>query len=134
MVLRYVGRLGAQSGKPELYGADPLASCQVDQWLERSTSVVPGQGFEAVCGSVNDFLALRTYLAGYVPTVADFAVWGQLQGAEPGAGRAGHVHSGCNRARREGGGRGQQGGAGNAHPRPRQVKAGASPSAAPWRH
>jgi glutamyl-tRNA synthetase len=80
MVLRYVGRLGAQSSQPAVYGADPLAACQVDQWLETAAQVVPGQGFEPVCGSIDKYLALRTFLAGYAPTVADFAIWGQLQG------------------------------------------------------
>lgn len=80
MVLRYVGRLGALDGKPAVYGADPLAACQVDQWLEVSAQVVPGQGFEGVCSSIDKYLALRTFLAGYALTVADFAIWGQLQG------------------------------------------------------
>ena len=88
MVLRYVGRLGAQAGKADLYGAGPLAACQVDQWLETASQVAPGQGFEAVCSSIDKYLALRTFLAGYALTVADFAIWGQLQGAWCGALRA----------------------------------------------
>jgi glutamyl-tRNA synthetase len=82
MVLRYIGRLGVQAGKAQLYGADPLAACQVDQWLDLSAQVVPGQGFEAVCSSIDKYLALRTFLAGYSPSVGDFAIWGQLQGEQ----------------------------------------------------
>jgi len=93
MVLRYLGRVGAQNSKPAVYGADPLAACQVDQWLETSAHVVPGQGFEAVCASIDKYLALRTFLAGYAPTVADFAVWGQLQGASCAAVEASHWHA-----------------------------------------
>ncbi|KAI8476061.1 MAG: tRNA synthetases class I, catalytic domain-containing protein [Monoraphidium minutum] len=79
MVLRYLARLGVGAGKPDVYGAGPLAACQVDQWLDFSSQVVPGQGFEAVCASIDKYLALRTFLAGYAPTAADFAVWGALQ-------------------------------------------------------
>ena len=83
MILRYLGRLGAQAadGMAGLYGADPLAACQVDQWLETSTTVVPGQGFDGVCAAIDKYLALRSFLVGYAPSVADFAVWGALHGA-----------------------------------------------------
>lgn len=82
MILRYVGRLGVQAGtKPAVYGSDPFSACQVDQWLETSAQIVPGQTFEAMCSSLDAYLAMRTYLVGYAPTAADFAVWGALQGA-----------------------------------------------------
>ena len=35
---------------------------------------------EAACAGVNDYLALRTFLAGHEVTAADVACWGQLQG------------------------------------------------------
>jgi hypothetical protein len=53
----------------------------VDEWLEVASQVVSGSTFEPLCASVNKFLALRTFLVGYAPTVADVALWGQLQGA-----------------------------------------------------
>ena len=53
---------------------------QVDQWLDFSSSIVSGAGLEAVCGVVDQFLSLRTYLVGYQLTIADLQVWGQLQG------------------------------------------------------
>ena len=59
------------------------AGVQVDQWLDFSTSVVSGSGLEAVCGVVNQFLALRTYLVGYQLSIADLKVWGQLHGKLP---------------------------------------------------
>ena len=53
---------------------------QVDQWLDFSDSIVSGAGLEAVCGVVDQFLSLRTYLVGYQLSSADLQVWGQLQG------------------------------------------------------
>lgn len=54
---------------------------QVDQWLDFSTAIVSGAGLEAVCGVVDQFLSLRTYLVGYKLSIADLQIWGQLQGA-----------------------------------------------------
>ena len=54
---------------------------QVDQWLDFSTAIVSGAGLEAVCGVVDQFLSLRTYLVGYKLSIADLHIWGQLQGA-----------------------------------------------------
>ena len=51
----------------------------MDQWLDISASLTPGAAFEAACGSVNDFLSLRTFLVGYAPSLADVACWAQLQ-------------------------------------------------------
>lgn len=53
---------------------------QVDQWLDFSDAIVSGAGLEAVCGIVDQFLSLRTYLVGYQLSIADLQVWGQLQG------------------------------------------------------
>lgn len=52
----------------------------MDQWLENSATLVPGPGLEAQCAAVDQFLALRTFMVGYSLTIADLAVWGQLQG------------------------------------------------------
>ncbi|KAL4855849.1 Glutamate--tRNA ligase [Chlorella vulgaris] len=76
-ILRYVGR-AAQSTEP-LYGSDALTACQVDQWLDISQSLVPGAGFESAAASVNQYLSLRTFLAGYALSLADVACWAQLQ-------------------------------------------------------
>lgn len=59
---------------------DLLCFNQIDQWLDFSTSIVSGAGLEAVCGVVDTFLSLRTFLVGYSLTIADLQVWGQLQG------------------------------------------------------
>lgn len=54
---------------------------QIDYWLEYAcNNVVAGANFEAVCNGINDYLALRTYVIGHNLTVADLALWGQLQG------------------------------------------------------
>ncbi|KXZ44656.1 hypothetical protein GPECTOR_64g150 [Gonium pectorale] len=79
MILKYLARASAK--KDELYGADALQACQVDQWLETAAGIVSGAGLEAQCSALNDYLTLRTFLVGYSLTVADLAVWGQLQGS-----------------------------------------------------
>jgi glutamyl-tRNA synthetase len=55
---------------------------QVDQWIETSTQLVSGQGFEALCNSLNSYLSLRSFIVGYGTTAADLAIWGQLQGTQ----------------------------------------------------
>ena len=52
----------------------------MDTWLELAPQVQSGASLEAVCASLSDFLALRTLLVGHTVTVADLAIWGQLQG------------------------------------------------------
>jgi hypothetical protein len=52
----------------------------VDQWLETAAGIVSGAALESQCVALNDYLTLRTFLVGYGLTVADLAVWGQLQG------------------------------------------------------
>jgi hypothetical protein len=41
---------------------------------------VSGLGFEPLCSRLSSYLALRSYLVGWEPSAADYAVWGQLQG------------------------------------------------------
>jgi hypothetical protein len=53
---------------------------QVDHWLEYSNLLVNGLALEATCARVNDFLALRMYLADHQPTAADIVCWAQLAG------------------------------------------------------
>ena len=54
---------------------------QVDQWLEYAPHLVTGGGLEPACAAVNAALAQRTFLVGYNLTIADIAVWAQLQSA-----------------------------------------------------
>ncbi|GIM07727.1 hypothetical protein Vretimale_11813, partial [Volvox reticuliferus] len=79
MALKYLAR--ASKIRDELYGSDALASCQVDQWLETAAGIVSGAALESQCVALNDYLTLRTFLVGYGITLADLAVWGQLQGS-----------------------------------------------------
>ncbi|GLC51783.1 hypothetical protein PLESTB_000547800 [Pleodorina starrii] len=79
MILKYLAR--ASCKRDELYGSDALTSCQVDHWLETATGIVSGATLEAQCVALNDYLTLRTFLVGYGLTLADLAVWGQLQGS-----------------------------------------------------
>ncbi|GAX82872.1 hypothetical protein CEUSTIGMA_g10298.t1 [Chlamydomonas eustigma] len=78
LILRYLAR----SAPPELnlYDAEALGATQIDYWIDYSVkNVAAGANFEAVCHGINDYLALRTFLVGYNLTVADIALWGQLQ-------------------------------------------------------
>ncbi|KAG2484195.1 hypothetical protein HYH03_017007 [Edaphochlamys debaryana] len=77
MILKYLARASAK--RDELYGTDALVACQVDQWLETAAGIVSGASLEGQCVALNDFLTLRTFLVGYSLTIADLAVWGQLQ-------------------------------------------------------
>jgi hypothetical protein len=53
---------------------------QVDQWLDTSTQLVSGLGFETLCGRLNDYLSMRSFFVGFTTTAADFSIWGQLHG------------------------------------------------------
>lgn len=82
LILRYFAR----SGKgPEigLYGGDALSATQIDYWIDYAANASAGPNFEAVCNGINDYLALRTFLVGHNLTVADLALWGQLQSEWP---------------------------------------------------
>ena len=48
--------------------------------MEYATYIVGGGALEPACRTLNEALSMRTYLACYTLTVADMAVWGQLQG------------------------------------------------------
>jgi glutamyl-tRNA synthetase len=77
--LRYLAR--SAPAELNFYGVDSLGATHIDYWVDYSVkNVAAGANFEAVCHGINDYLALRTYLVGYSLTVADIALWGQLQG------------------------------------------------------
>lgn len=50
------------------------------RWLEYATYIVGGGALEPACRTLNEALSMRTFLAGYSLSVADMAIWGQLQG------------------------------------------------------
>ncbi|KAK9795898.1 hypothetical protein WJX73_001913 [Symbiochloris irregularis] len=77
-ILRYIVR--AHTSKEDLKGGTPLETVQVDQFLDFASQLVAGAGLEAACTAMNDYLAVRTFLAGYSLTAADVACWGQLEG------------------------------------------------------
>lgn len=77
-ILRFVAR--STPAGSSLYGCDALAACQVDELLEfAATRMVNGAGLESACRAVDEYLATRTFLVGHTTTLADLAVWGQLQ-------------------------------------------------------
>ena len=74
------GWLQVPHAKPSLSWMQNSVFVQVDQWLDFSNAIASGAGLEAVCGVIDQFLSLRTYLVGYQLSIADLQVWGQLQG------------------------------------------------------
>lgn len=53
---------------------------QVDHWIEYANLLVNGPGLDAVCGSINEYLSLRVYLAGHSLSAGDVVCWAQLAG------------------------------------------------------
>ena len=66
-----------------VFDGPPAAHAQVDQWLQFAPHLVTGGGLAPACMTVNEALSLRTFLVGYSLTIADIAVWAQLQSACP---------------------------------------------------
>lgn len=59
----------------------PTATPQVDYWVDYvCANCVMGAGLEAVLVAISDYLAFRSFLVGHSATLADYALWGQLQG------------------------------------------------------
>jgi glutamyl-tRNA synthetase len=55
----------------------------VDEWLVFVDEQLQSTDFKALDGAykkINKHLTLRSYIAGYEPTAADFAVWGAMKG------------------------------------------------------
>ena len=59
---------------------EEVSVLQVSRWLEYATYIVGGGALEPACRTLNEALSMRTFLAGYSLSVADMAIWGQLQG------------------------------------------------------
>ena len=53
---------------------------QVDQWLDYSPAITTGGGLQSAVDFADQYLSLRMWFAGYDMSIADLAVWGQLQG------------------------------------------------------
>ena len=79
LIMRYLARSG-KGPAIGLYGSgDALSATQIDYWIDYAASASAGPNFEAVCNGINEYMTLRTFLVGYCLTVADLALWGQLQ-------------------------------------------------------
>lgn len=76
-LLRYIGRTSKLIG---FYGIDPPSAGEVDEWVDYAPTLANGAEFERTCGYIDGYLERRTFLAGYQLTIADIAVWAQLQG------------------------------------------------------
>ena len=75
--LRWCARAGNK--KAELFmDEDPNKATQIDQWLDWSVVMKPGQGLPGLLQHLNAFLSTRTFLVGDGVTLADVAVWGTL--------------------------------------------------------
>ena len=53
---------------------------QVDQWLDYSPVMATGGGLQSAVEFADQYLSLRMWFAGYDMSIADLAIWGQLQG------------------------------------------------------
>ncbi|OZJ03417.1 hypothetical protein BZG36_03603 [Bifiguratus adelaidae] len=79
-----VVRFLARQSRNELYGHNALEATLVDQWLDFAQDTLATNDFKllgATFGELNRFLALRSYLVGYAPTLADFVICGALKGS-----------------------------------------------------
>lgn len=76
-ILRYFARAGTTDGVLSALG--PLAATQVDAWIDTAAGLLPGAGLLPLAEAVSEYLALRTFLVGDGLTLADVAIWGQLQ-------------------------------------------------------
>jgi glutamyl-tRNA synthetase len=57
-----------------------LSAVRVDAWLDYvGAHLRPGPALPAALACLDAYLALRTYLVGDAPTIADYAAWGALQ-------------------------------------------------------
>jgi glutamyl-tRNA synthetase len=75
--LRWCARAGSK--KAELFmDQDPNKATQIDQWLDWSVVMKPGQGLPGLLQHLNAFLSTRSFLVGDGVTLADVAVWGTL--------------------------------------------------------
>ena len=62
------------------YLTAPFLFLQIDYFTEYALdNAQAGANFEAVCHGLNDYLAFRSYLVGSYLSIADLALWGQLQ-------------------------------------------------------
>ena len=75
--LRFFARSG--SAKSKLFmDASPVEATQIDQWIDWSVIMKPGQGFPALLKTLDAYLSTRAFLVGKELTLADIAVWGTL--------------------------------------------------------
>ena len=75
--LRYFARAGSMKSKL-FVDENPVDACQVDQWIDWSVVMKPGQGLPELLKKINEFLSTRDFLVGGGLTLADVAVWGTL--------------------------------------------------------
>ncbi|QDZ20551.1 glutamate--tRNA ligase [Chloropicon primus] len=75
--LRYFARAGSKKSQLFLDG-HPVEGTQIDQWIDWSVVLKPGQGLPELLKQINAFVSTRTYLVGGVLTLADVAIWGTL--------------------------------------------------------
>lgn len=81
LILKFIAR-SAVPGKPSLYGATALQSCQIDQWLEFAChEFVSGPSLAGAVAAASNALSLRTFTCGYTLSIADLAAWGALLSA-----------------------------------------------------
>jgi len=80
-IIRYLARRVPEA---KLYGSsldDAFATSEVDQWVDYAREHLGDvkAALAVPCSDLNNFLQLRTLLAGYHITIADLAIWGALK-------------------------------------------------------
>ena len=75
--LRWLARSG--SAKAKLFKDDSAnEATQIDQWIDWSVVMKPGQGLPGLLKHLNAYLSTRTVLVGSEVSLADVAIWGTL--------------------------------------------------------
>jgi len=77
-----VKSLAAAYASVGICGRDQTESAQVDKWIaftDKLSQKPDFQGISAAADELDRHLTLRSFLVGYKPTAADFALWGTLK-------------------------------------------------------
>ena len=57
---------------------DAVAATQIDQWIDWSVIIQPGQGLPNLLKQIDAFVGSRAFLVGSALSLADVAMWGAL--------------------------------------------------------
>lgn len=76
-ILRWCARAGG--AKAAMFrDDDAVAATQIDQWIDWSVIIQPGQGLPNLLKQIDAFVGSRAFLVGSALSLADVAMWGAL--------------------------------------------------------